>query len=304
MRHCFERFKNTSIRHKIWILTVLLILILVSSWGTFAAYVSRSYVKGVATTPKKDFALSSDYLAVVPKDSDPATYPDKKIMLTEKEETDASAYAFTFSITNTVNGAVSTKRMQYYLEMSDLPEGATVQYGDKDITSNAVSAGGYKAPVMNAYTNITHVYTVIIPKDKMTSAADIYVTATPDADSDSSGFILAGRLQPSIIGEVAVFSYSGAFLDAGNIEDYAAFNYQISVSNAVEDHLMKLTWNHDLIEIDPLFLKKIQAVSGNSGELTLTMNDTNSNYLIQFYRLPGQNIDDWDDLGIGFMPAD
>lgn len=301
MRHCFEQFKNTSIRHKIWILTVLLILILVSSWGTFAAYVSRSYVKGVATTPKKDFALSSDYLAVVPSNSDPKTYPDKKILLTEKEETDTSPYTFTFSIMNAVNGAVSTKRIQYYLNISDLPNGATVLYGEDDITS--VGQEGYKAPVMKAYTNITHVYTVTIPKDKMTSAADIYVTATPDADSDSSGFILAGRLQPSIIGEVAVFSYSGAFLDAGNIEDYAAFNYQISVSNAVEDHLMKLTWKHDLIEIDPLFLKKIKAVSGNSGELTLTMNDTNSNYLIQFYRLPGQNIGDWDDL-IGFMPAD
>ena len=303
MRRWFERIGNISIRHKLFILSVLVILFLVSSWGTYAVYVSRSYVKGVATTPKKDFALSSDYLAVVPKDSDPATYPDKKIMLPEKEETDVSAYTFTFSITNTVNGAVSRKRIQYYLKMSDMPEGTSVLVGDKDITSDVISAGGYKAPAMYAYTDVTHVYTVTIPKDKMTSAADIYVTATPDADSDSSGFILAGRLQPSIIGEVAVFSYSGAFLDAGKIEDYAAFNYQISVFNAVEDHLMKLTWNHNLIEIDPLFLEKIPGSSGNSGELTLTMNDTNSNYLIQFYRLSG-NIGSWDDLGIGFMPAD
>lgn len=303
MRYCFERFRRISIKHKIWIFTVLLILILVSTWGTLAAYVSRSYVKGVATTPKKDFTLSSDSLSVVPRNSAPATYPDKKIMLTEKEETDTSAYAFTFSIMNTVHGAVSTKRIQYYLKVSDLPDGAVVKYGEDDITSDVIHADGYKAPAMNTYTNITHVYTVIIPKDKMTSAADICVTATPDADSDNSGFILAGRLQPSIIGAVAAFAYDGSFLDSGNIAEYAAFNYQISVSNAVEDHTMQLTWNKELIEIDPLFLEKIPGASGNSGALTLTMNDTKNNYLIQFYRLTGENIDSWNDLNIDFKPV-
>ncbi|MGN1196191.1 MAG: hypothetical protein ACI4TA_01150 [Acetatifactor sp.] len=303
MRYCFERLRKISIRYKIWILAVLLILVLVSTWGVLAAYVSRSYVKGVATTPKQGFALSSDYLSVVSKNEDPETYPEKKIVLSEKEETDTTAYTFTFSITNTADGSVSTKRIQYSLKMSDLPEGATVQYDEEDITSDVTSKGGYKAPVMNAYTKVTHTYTVTIPKDKMTSAADITVTARPDTDSDTSGFILAGKLQPSIIGTVAAFSYAGAFLDTGNVKDYAAFNYQISVSNAAQDYTMELTWNKDLIEIDPLFLEEINVTSGNSGKLTLKMNDTNNNYLIQFYRLPGGNIGSWEDLQIDFKPA-
>lgn len=301
MRH--RNNKNKSMKKIIWILTVLLTILLLSIRGTLAAYVSRSYVKGVATTPKQGFELSSDYLSVVSKNADSATYPDKKIVLTEKAETDTSPYIFTFSITNTADGSVSTKRMRYYLKMSGLPEGTTVQYGNTDITSNVTSDGGYYAPAMNAYTKVTHTYTVTIPKDKMASAADIIATATPDADSDNSGFILAGRLQPSIIGTVAAFSYTGSFLDTGNVEDYAAFNYQISVSNAVEDHTMELTWNKDLIEIDPLFLEDIGATSGNSGTLTLTMNDTRNSYLIQFYRLPGGNIGSWEDLRIDFKPA-
>ena len=302
MRQRYEWKK--SMKHKNWIMIVLLILLLVSTWGTLAAYVSRSYVKGVATTPKQGFALSSDYLSVVSKNAEQATYPDKKILLTEKGETDNTDYTFTFSITNTADGTISTKRMQYSLKMSGLPEGAAVKDGNKDITSDVTTEGGYQASVMHAYTKVTHTYTVTISKDKMTSAADIIVTATPDADSDTSGFILAGRLQPSIIGTVAAFSYAGAFLDTGNVTDYAAFNYQISVSNAAEDHTMTLRWNNKLIEIDPLFLTKINATSGNSGLLNLTMNDTNNNYLIQFYRLPGGNIADWNDLGIEFKPAD
>lgn len=300
-----DRFNRYGIK-RIWLFAALIVLILASVGGTLAAYVSRSYVKGVATTPKQGFSLSSDYLSAVSKNADQDTYPDKKILLTEKSETDTSPYTLTFSITNTADGSVSTKRMQYYLAMSGLPEKATVKYGNTDITNGVTSEDGYQAPVMNAYTRVTHTYSITIPKDKMASAADIIVTATPDADSDTSGFILAGRLQPSIIGTVASFSYEGKFLESGddNVVDYAAFNYQISVSNASEGKTMKLTWNKDLVEIDPLFLEIIGNKDGNSGELTLTMNDTNSSYLIQFYRLPGGSISSWADLGIQFKPAD
>ena len=298
-----DRFNRNGIK-RIWLFTALIVLILLSVGGTLAAYVSRSYVKGVATTPKHGFSLSSDYLSAVSKNAESDTYPDKKILLTEKAETDISPYTLTFSITNTADGSVSTKRMQYYLAMSGLPEGATVKYGNTDITNEVASEAGYQAPVMNAYTRVTHTYTITIPKDKMASAADIIVTATPDADSDTSGFIQAARLQPSIIGTVASFSYEGKFQETGDVNDYAAFNYQISVSNASEGKTMKLTWNSSLVEIDPLFLDRIGNNEGNSGSLELTMNDTNSSYLIQFYRLPGSNIGSWNDLGIGFEPAD
>ena len=297
-----DRFNRNGIK-RIWLFVALIVLILASVGGTLAAYVSRSYVKGVATTPKQGFSLSSDYLSVVSKNADQDTYPDKKILLTEKAETDDSPYTLTFSITNTADGSVSTKRMQYCLKMSGLPEEATVQYGNEVITSFVTGSTGYQAPVMNAYTRVTHTYTITIPKDKMASAADIIVTATLDADSDTSGFILAGRLQPSIIGTVASFSYEGKFQETGNVNDYAAFNYQISVSNASEGKKMKLTWNSSLVEIDPLFLKTIGNNGGNSGSLELTMNDTNSSYLIQFYRLPGGSIGSWVELGIGFEPV-
>lgn len=298
-----DRFNRNGIK-RIWLFTALIVLILLSVGGTLAAYVSRSYVKGVATTPKQGFSLSSDYLSAVSKNAESDTYPDKKILLTEKAETDISPYTLTFSITNTADGSVSTKRMQYYLAMSGLPEGATVKYGNMDITNEVASEAGYQAPVMNAYTRVTHSYTITIPKDKMASAADIIVTATPDADSDTSGFIQAARLQPSIIGTVASFSYEGKFQETGDVNDYAAFNYQISVSNASEGKTMKLTWNSSLVEIDPLFLDSIGNNEGNSGSLELTMNDTNSSYLIQFYRLPGRNISDWADLKLDFKPAD
>ena len=286
---------------------LLLSLILLSGWVTFAAYVSRSYVKGVAATARQEFVLSSDYLSVVAKKAEPNTYPVRRIMLTEKEDTDDSPYSFSFSITNTADGSVSTKRIQYTLKVSGLPEGTKLRLGETDITTDAGSADGYMAPVMNAYTTVTHTYLVTIPKDQMTSAADIIVTVTPDEDSDTSGFILAGKLQPSIIGTVAAFSYEGVLLETGNLSDYAAFNYQISVSNAVEGQQMKLTWNKDAVEIDPLFIEKykseglpIKVQNDPSGGLAITIRDSNYTELIQFYRMPGGS----NNLNIAFEPVE
>lgn len=298
--------KRLNHRNKSILMTVFVVVLLSLSFaGVFAAYISRSYVKGVATTPKQGFILSSDYLAVVSRNTEVESYPDKKILLTEKEESDTTPYVFTFTITNSADGTISNKRVQYYLKMSGLPEGTTVKYGDSTITSNVQTESGYEAPVMNAYTRVTHTYTISIPKDKFGSAADITVTATPDADSDNSGYILAGKLQPSIVGTIASFSYSGTLIEEGkgNVDDYAAFNYQISVSNAGDGQIMKLTWNNAVVEIDPLFFEKIGNQVGNSGSLTLTMDDSNSNYLIQFYRIPGGSITEWNDLGLKFEPT-
>lgn len=292
--------KNRKNRHY-WIVTVFVILLSLSFVGICAAYVSKSYVKGVATTPKQGFILSSDYLSPVSKSTDQLSYPDKKILLTEKKESDETPYTFTFSITNSAEG--TTKRIKYYLKMTGLPDGATVQYGGTDITDSVKSNDGYKAPVMPAYSRVTHTYSVSIPKETLGSAADITVTATPDADSDNSGYILAGKLQPSIVGTIASFSYHGEIVETGSVSDYAAFNYQISVSNAGDSKDMVLTWNEDVIEIDPLFLNRIEIQNGKPGEITITMSDTNSNYLIQFYLLPGGTIADWNSLGLDFRPV-
>ena len=296
--------KRLNHRNKNILMTVVVVVLLSLSFaGVFAAYISRSYVKGVATTPKQGFILSSDYLAVVSRNTEVESYPDKKILLTEKEESDTTPYVFTFTITNSADGTISNIRVQYYLKMRGLPKGTTVKYGDSTITSNVQTESGYEAPVMNAYTRVTHTYTISIPKYKFGSATDITVTATPDADSDNSGYILAGKLQPSIVGTIASFSFDGHLIETGNAGDYAAFNYQISVSNAGDGQIMNLTWNNAVVEIDPLFLEKIGNQGGNSGSLTLTMGDSNSNYLIQFYRIPGGSITEWNDLGLKFEPA-
>lgn len=296
-----KRLSEVKLLYKLSMLAVLLVLLTLLASASLAAYVSRSYVKGVAATPKQGFLLSSDYLSPVKNTMEENLYPEKKILLTEKTDTDDFDYSFTFSITNTSDGTVSNKRIQYYLKISGLPFGTKVYIDNKDITNEVISENGYKASVMNAYTKVTHNYKVSIPKEVMTSAAEIMVKAIPDNDSDNSGYILAGKLQPSIVGKVASFTYNDKIIDTGSVSDYAAFNYQISISNSPENRKMMLSWNNKLIEIDPLFLKNFSNLK-NPGLLSLEMNDINNSYLIQFYRLPGATIDKWEDLGLSFEP--
>ena len=94
-------------KKKLWILISCILLILISIAGTFAAYTSRSFVKGVATTPKQSLGLSSDYLVVVAQNATEDKYAVRKILLEKKGENDNTPYTITFYIQNSSDGTVN-----------------------------------------------------------------------------------------------------------------------------------------------------------------------------------------------------
>lgn len=281
------------------ILVICIVLILIAALIAIAAYTSRSYVKGVATTPKQSLELSSDYLVVIAQSAQESDYAVRKVLLDEKSQEDPTPYTFSFYIQNSSDGSVSKKSMKYKLKITRLPEGARVYRDTNDITE-AVS-GGVESPFMTAYTKVTHNYKITIPKGDIKTLSEIVITAVPDADSDSSGNMLAAKVQISVAGVVAGFSYSGNFLDktqANRPYEFAAFNYEVSVSNAAESHTMVLSWDKNYVEIDPLFLDLIHETptadpdNNNTLKVEFSMDANRNNYLIKFYRLDGQNASD------------
>lgn len=283
-------------KKRVWISASCILLISVLIIGTLAAYTSRSFVKGVATTPKQGLGLSSDYLVVVAQAAAEDKYAVRKILLEEKGAGDDSPYTFTFYVQNSSDGSVNEKSMKYTLTAAGLPANATIERDGADITGEAAGQGA-TAPLMPAYTKTTHFYQISIPKDEIKNVSKIIVKAVPDADSDSSGNMIAAVFQPSVAGVVAGFSYKGVFIDEAinnKPSDFAAFNYEILVFNATEPHQMVLNWDANYVEIDPLFLNKIGAQSGNSGTVEFPMDAEHNSYLIRFYRLDGQNTTaDW-----------
>lgn len=283
-------------KKKLWILGSCILLIFISILGTWAAYTSRSFVKGVATTPKQGLGLSSDYLVVVAQSAPDENLAVRKILFDEKSDGDDSPYTFTFYIQNSSDGSVNENSMRYTLTAKEIPEGVSIERDGTDITEDA-KGNGAMAPLMPAYTKTTHFYKVSIPKDKIKDVQEMVIKAIPDKDSDSSGNMIAAKFQPSISGVVAGFSYKSIFIDETPINkpsDFAAFNYEVLIFNATEPHQMVLTWNPAYVEIDPLFLKKIGVPQGNTGNVEFSMDSEKSSYLIKFYRLEGQNKDaDW-----------
>lgn len=278
------------------VLIISIILILIAAVGAIAAYTSRSYVKGVATTPKQGLALSSDYLVVVAQNAYHDKYAVRKILLDKKSDDDQTPYTFSFYIQNSSDGSVSEKAMRYILTVEGLSDNAMIKRDETDITEEAAGQGA-TSPLMPAYTKTTHFYQISIPKDEINNVSEIIIKAVPDADSDSSGNMIAAKFQPSVAGVVAGFSYKGVFIDetvSNKPSDFAAFNYEILVLNATEPHQMVLKWDTHYVEIDPLFLNKIGAESGNSGIVEFPMDAEHNSYLVRFYRLDGQDTTaDW-----------
>lgn len=283
-------------KKRFWIATFNIILVLCFFVvGTYAAYTSRSYVKGVATTPKQGLGLSSDYLVVVSQVSTDDKYVVRKILLEEKSTDDNTPYVISFYIQNSSDGSLSEKSMQYTFSASGLSTNTVIERDGIDITE-ASSTEGAVSPLMPAYTRTTHLYKICIPKDEIKDIYEIVVKALPDSDSDSSGNMIAAKIQPSVAGKVAGFSYKSVFIDETALNspaEFAAFNYEVLVFNATESHRMKLTWDNRYVEIDPLFLQKINQnpvdVDSKIKYVEFDMDAVNNNYLIHFYRMDGQN---------------
>lgn len=276
------------------ILCILLLIPVV--YFSYAAYVSKTYVKGVATTPVRGLPLSSDYLVVVSKSDSINSYPVKKILFEEKAETDESPYSFSFYIENSSEGLVSDRKMAYLLKIDNLPESASVFFGNKNEDISSSVKTGYPSPAMPVYQIEKHHYTISIPKDSIKNLNDIIITAIPVSDSDSNGNMLAAKIQLSVAGAVAGFGYNGSFLDksaSNHPYDYAAFNYEITVTNATEEHVMILEWDDSCVELDPLFIIEnndiVTAVQGSNNEVEIKMNSGNNDYLVKFFRIKGQN---------------
>lgn len=283
-------------KKRLWILVSCIVLILCTAFGTMAAYTSRSFVKGVATTPKQGLGLSSDYLVVAAKSAPNSVLAVRKILLEEKGEEDDSPYTFTFYVQNSSDGSVNKLSILYTLSVTGLPDGAIVQRDGEDITQAAKSSTGAEAPLMPAYTKRTHYYTIRIPKEVIEEASELTVKAIPDEESDSSGNMIAAVFQPSVAGVIAGFSYRGVFVDEttqNKPSDYAAFNYEILVFNATESYRMVLTWDTQYVEIDPLFLSEIGDPSVDENDtiysVEFPMDAVHDHYLVQFYRLVGQD---------------
>lgn len=288
-----------KINRKHLIIAVLCcIAIAAGVWQAMAAYISVSSMKAVASTNENESLFNSNYLYGYR--SYPTSIAGNAIQFDDREGT----VSFTITIFNhhkQDDNLVNPSDVTYELEIT--ATGAQDNdYSDYKVDGKAMTAGSSSASFSSGNVTLkgrksaTHKYEITMPARDLDYAqfkSVATVKATSGGSTGTNIYCLAAMLAPSKRSQVASPSVEGRLMESGNIHDYDAFNYEITVGGNAAD--VKLTWNKEYVEIDPLFAAE-HSLDNGSGKAELQLDI--GTQIIQFYRKGDRRPSTWNDLGI------
>lgn len=303
--------------------TILIVLLALAGLGaavggSFAAYTSQAYQRGVARNRDNETVrFTSNYLQACANTTDSKDYAGRTVLFSEStaEDSQISVDIFVYNYANGNENLVSQKDITYDMnitfESSNTGNSYSVRVDDGDVQtvqSNKFEQSNVRLAGRRASSNK---YTVTFPASDL-DKLKITAVATPTVSSLSAtnNQKLAAVIVPCVGSSTNEFSYSSKFIDqtaTNSPKEFAGFNYEVSISSGVAD--ATLTWNPAIVEIDKFFLinlgkndKEIASILA-AGTLTFTMNQTKGtgDYLIPFYIKDKTKItDDWNCMGITF----
>ena len=271
---------------------------------TYGAYIRRSYVKAVIATneTEKLFGsnllygvknqpndpLSDDWLSVYPystsvgEGQDSITVPIKIYNYLAEDQNRVNQLDVSYMISFKIAGNPTNGMTGYAVNGHSISQQDTVYYLGADGLKTEESAA-VKQTLPGRLPN-TNTYNITIPASDL-GKVSIAVKAKrmPNAGEGSYGtdlLYLAARVVPSLASTVQTATVSGGFTyQEGLPEDYAAYNYSIELAGAPT--AVMLTWDAELLEIDPFFAKKY-GVEPGVGQVIFNMEPGITR--IQFYR--------------------
>lgn len=288
-----------KINRKHLIIAVLCcIAIAAGVWQAMAAYISVSNMKAVASTNENESLFNSNYLYGY------RSYPTSIARNSIEFDNSDGTVSFTITIYNhhkQDDNLVNPSDVTYELEL--VATGAQGNdYSGYKVDGRTMTAGNSSASFTSGNVTIkgrkstTHKYVVTMPGRDLDYAqfnAVATVKATSGGSTGTNIYCLAAVLAPSIRSQVALPSVEGRLMESGNIDDYDAFNYEITVGGNASD--VKLSWDTDYVEIDPLFAAE-HGIDNSKGEAELHFDI--GTQIIQFYRKGDNRPLFWTDLGI------
>lgn len=286
------------------IVVAALVCLALAVGGTFAAYMSQSYQKGVVRNKDNEaIRFTSNYMQPASMNAEEKDYSSRIIRYSSDSVSEKSLvidiYVYNYVVGNA--SLVNENDVVYNMNIK-LTGGVSTSYvvnkvvGEQKI-SLTEQTGAEPEYIMENVTLTGRTpqsdhYTVTI------SGADIdklkiIATATPLTPSFTGNKKLAAVISPSSEAKMQEFTCVGTFTDSGSglsPNTYDAFNYEVTISSGKAN--VMLTWQPDKVEIDKFFLEKLTENGGTydynptDGTLTFVMNvaDGTGDYLIPFYR--------------------
>ena len=293
-----QRNDNNRIKY-LFVVALCLLAIAIGIKQATAAYLSISNMKAVASTNENEALFNSNYLYGYK--SAPSSIATNTVEINgagsevrfnisifnyHKQDINlVSQSDITYDLTVEVTGSQSGNYSAY--RVNDTSVGS-----DGSLTIRDVTLKGRKAGINN--------YMITMPTEDL-DYAQIKVMATVKAVSGGTGtniYCLAAMIAPSKRSQVASPSVDGKLVEKGDLTEYDAYNYEITVGGNASE--VELSWNSNIVEIDPFFAKEF-GISGNPGTARLTL--PIGTRVVQFYRTGADKPSDEDDLGLSVSKA-
>lgn len=285
---------------------------------TYGAYIRRSYVKAVIATNETEKLFGSNLLYGVknqPDDPDgdgwlsvypystsgsdgqtSITVPIKIYNYLAEDQNRVNQLDVSYIISFKISGNPTMDISNYSVNNHVFGALGTVYFlGADGLVTDESAAVKHTLPGRLPNTNT---YNITIPasdlgKVSIAVKAKRVLNATGNYGTDL--LYLAARVVPSLPSTVQTATVNGffAYNASETPKDYAAYNYTIKLEGA--PCAVVLSWNPDLLEIDPFFKEKYGAEpSGN--QVIFNMEPGSS--MVQFYRKGNVEGEDWDALGV------
>ena len=286
---------------------------------TYGAYIRRSYVKAVIATNETEKLFGSNLLYGVKNQPDApgsdawlTVYPysisveDGKTSITvpikiynylAEDQDRVNQLDVSYIISFKISGNPTMDISNYSVNNHVFGALDTVYYlGADGLVTDESAAAKQTLPGRLPSTNT---YNTTIPASDL-GKVSIAVKAKRVSNEGTGNYgtdllYLAARVVPSLPSTVHTATVTGSFAySTGEVpKDYAAYNYSIQLVGA--PCAVLLSWNPDLLEIDPFFMEKYGGEpSGNQ----VIFNMEPGNAMVQFYRKGTMADVTWDDLGV------
>lgn len=316
-----KRFMKNKVLFSLTILFLVACIVLGINMS-YGAYIRRSYIKAVIATNETEKLFGSNLLYGVknqPANAElddwvsvyPYTIGDPNKSEIEvpiriynylAEDQDRVnqldvSYKISFKISGSptiVDGKLSGYSVNGYpIEQKDI----TYYLCKNSLSTEDVQAEKYTLPGRLPNTNE---YKVIIPGQDLGKVSIVVKAARVSNEKGSNVYgtdllYLAARIAPNLASTVQTATVNGEFsyLRDEKPSDYVAFNYKIELSGAPS--AVVLSWNFDLLEIDPFFEDKY-GVAPKNGQVIFNMEPGIT--MVQFYQKTDLTGKSWDDLEV------
>lgn len=291
--------------------TALVVVIALAAGGSYAAYISQGYQKGVVRNrDNESVRFTSNHMTNCSATVTSDNYPGKTVLYSDNygDDDKLTLDIFVYNYVYGNSGLVSEKDIEYTMNISLSGLSGTdykVEKNGKTVSGTAQS--DHKSILYTADSTLigrevrADVYTVTFYGRDLNSIT-ITASAIPKDTSITNGQILAAVIAPCKSSTVKQFSCSGTFTDkeSGALpRAFDAFNYEVEISAGRAE--VTIDWDEKLLEIDQFFIDKLTArdkemdwtkfsYDKENGTLKFIMDQSEGmgDYLIPFYLVSPQ----------------